>query len=284
MFSGLNHLPRWSKLVAASAMFSVLGVGYMRYVEPFWLDVTRHSVEIPGLPDDLDGTLVAHLSDLHVMRDTGFRSAVSQAIQRTQEAKPDLVLLTGDFAGERRGIERLSELVSQLRPLPTYGVFGNHEYQHGPSHRRRVTRALECAGVTLLHNRSVAVERPGGRLWLVGVDDAYTGFDELERALADLGESDRPRILLSHYPDLIHHPRARSVDLVLSGHTHGAQINIPFLNGSTLAHADSFFLSGWFRVNGVPLYVSRGLGTSGHRLRFRARPELAFFTLRQPSN
>ena len=121
--------------------------------------------------------------------------------------------------------------------MSVYAVLGNHEHQHGPSHRKRVSRALEEAGVEVLLNRATSFERGGDRPGLVGVHDAYTGLDQLDRALDELDPQDRPRILLSHYPDLIHHPRAREVDLALSGHTHGGQINLPIINASTLVHA-----------------------------------------------
>ena len=276
--SRLSTLSTWT---AASAAVAGLVAAYVYFVEPFWLSVTQHEVEIPDLPPSLDGLLIAHLSDLHVTRDMGARSPVARAIQICRERRPDLVLMTGDFVGERRAVGRFAELLAGLQGMSVYAVLGNHEHQHGPSHRKRVSRALEEAGVEVLLNRATSFERGGDRLWLVGVDDAYTGLDQLDRALDELDPQDRPRILLSHYPDLIHHPRAREVDLALSGHTHGGQINLPIINASTLVHADSAYLGGMFRVNGVPLFVSRGLGTSGYRIRLRARPELAFITLRR---
>lgn len=277
----MSRFSTLSTFTAASAAVAGLVAAYVYFVEPFWLSITQHEVEIPDLPPSLDGLLIAHLSDLHVTRDMGARSPVARAIQICRERRPDLVLMTGDFVGERRAVDRFAELLAGLRDMPVYAVLGNHEHQHGPSHRKRVSRALEEGGVEVLLNRATSFERDGDRLWLVGVDDAYTGLDQLDRALDGLDPQDRPRILLSHYPDLIHHPRAREVDLALSGHTHGGQINLPIVNASTLVHADSAYLGGMFRVNGVPLFVSRGLGTSGYRIRLRARPELAFITLRR---
>lgn len=279
--NNLAKLPRWATAAAVSTGLAALGAAYVYFVEPQWLSVSDLDVEIPDLPLAFDGLLIAHLSDLHVTRDMGARSPVGQAIQICQARQPDLVLMTGDFVGKRNAVGKFAELIAGLHGMPVYGVLGNHEHQHGPSHRQRVTAALREAGVELLLNRATCIERNGSRLWIVGVDDAYTGLDQLDCALDGLGPLDRPRILLSHYPDLMHHPRASEVDLALAGHTHGGQINLPILNASTLAHADSAYLGGMFRVNGVPLYVSRGLGTSGYRVRFRARPELVFLTLRR---
>ena len=135
-------------------------------------------------------------------------------------------------------------------------------------------------GVRLLDNRSAYVERGGHRLWLVGVGDGYTSHDRLDEALCELGDKDRPRVLLTHYPDLVVDLALARFDLVLAGHSHGAQVALPFFGKRALAHSDTRFAGGLYQVNGVPLYVSRGLGTSRYRVRLLARPELAVITIR----
>jgi predicted MPP superfamily phosphohydrolase len=112
------------------------------------------------------------------------------------------------------------------------------------------------------------------------VGDGHTSHDRLSDALCGLTDQDRPRLLLTHYPDLLFEVAPRSFDLALAGHTHGAQVRLPYLTGLALRGSDTRFTSGLFEVNGIPLYVNRGLGTSTYRFRFGARPELTLLTLR----
>lgn len=268
----------WPILVLGAAVGAV--ALYSRLVEPRWLAVTWQEVALPGLPRQLDGIVLAHLSDLHVRGPVAARDAAARAIQVCNGVQPDLAVITGDLASRREAIGSLADLLGQLKTRPVYAVFGNHEYRFGPGYRRELTQSLTDLGITVLFNQVTAYERRGRRLWIVGVDDGYTGHARLDLALAELTEADRPRILLSHYPDLVDQAAAQEVDLVLSGHSHGGQVNLPLLARRSLARADTHYAGGRYHVGKTTLYVSRGLGTSGHPIRLFARPELIFFILR----
>jgi uncharacterized protein len=271
--------PSTATLAGAAAALASLGA-YAYWIEPFWLDVTRTTIDLPGLPPPLDGMVLAHLSDLHVTGPAGPGNAAAKAVAICNQVRPDAVVLTGDYVGKRPGIDAFFDLLAALRVRPAYAVFGNHDYRYGPTHRRRLAAKLPELGVTLLDNRAVSHERAGGRIWFVGVGDGHTSHDRLGDALRGLGEADRPRVLLTHYPDLLFELPPDTCDLALAGHSHGAQIALPFLAERALAGSDTVFRHGLYHVHGVPLYVSRGLGTSGYRVRLFARPELALITLR----
>jgi predicted MPP superfamily phosphohydrolase len=253
---------------------------YTHWIEPDWLDVTRTEIDIPGLPPALDGLIIAQLTDFHLERHPGRRSAALRAVEVVNASRPDIVVLTGDYLAERKSLRAFEDLLAALRVRPAYAVFGNHDYRFGPAIRRGLERAFAEHGVTLLDNRSVAYECRGHRLWFVGVGDAYTSHDRLGEALAGLCPEMEPRILLSHYPDLLHDISPAGFALVLAGHTHGAQVALPVLSARALRRSDTTFKKGRYEIAGTPLYVCRGLGTSRLRLRFRVRPELATFVLR----
>ncbi|MGH2460478.1 MAG: metallophosphoesterase [Chloroflexota bacterium] len=255
-------------------------VGYSHLIEPFWLEVTRREVALPTLPRPLDGLVVAQLSDFHLRPGAGPNDALDQAIRFCNQARPDLVVLTGDYLGERRGLAELPRALGQLQVRPAYAVLGNHDYRFGPKHRRAIEGYFSDAGIELLDNRTAVFERDRARLWIVGVGDGLTSHDRLEEATRGLGERDRPRILLTHYPDLLLDLPTENVDLALAGHSHGAQIHLPFLARFALQRSWTVFDRGFFDVAGVPLYVNRGLGTSGRQIRLFARPELTLLTLR----
>jgi predicted MPP superfamily phosphohydrolase len=254
-------------------------VGYSHWVEPFRLEVTRRSIVLPNLPTSLDGLVVAQLSDFHLHHDDGPNGAVSQAVAACNAARPDVVVLTGDYLGERRAVTCLEETLSNLTVRPAFAVLGNHDYRFGPKCRRMIERCFSDLGIELLDNRAAAYERDGARVWFVGVGDGLTSHDRLDEALKDLGEGDRPRILLCHYPDLLCDLPTDRFDLTLAGHTHGAQIHLPFLAQAALRRSDTHFDRGFYEVRGSPMYVNRGLGTSGRRFRLFSPPELTLLTL-----
>ena len=264
---------------AAATALGTLAI-YSHSIEPFWLEVTHPTFTLAVLPSALDGLVIAHLTDFHLRRDWDCRDAAAQAIAACNAARPDVAVLTGDYLSWRWGINGLVRLLKKLDVRPAYAVLGNHDCHHGPSYRHALGQAFESVGVILLNNRAVAFERDGARLWIVGVGDGYSGHDRLDEALRGLCDDDRPRVLLTHYPDIVIGQPAGLVDLALAGHSHGAQIQLPLISTAALRNSDTVFASGLYSVHGLPLYVNRGLGTSGHRVRFLARPELALITLR----
>lgn len=260
-----------------AAMFAV--TSYSHLIEPNWLEVTHPSIQVHGLPSSLDGVVIAQLSDFHLRACAGPNEAVDQAIAACNALRPDLVVLTGDYLGERQALPRLAASLSRLEVRPAFAVLGNHDYRYGPRYRRSIVRCLTDHGIELLDNRAAAFERNGSRLWLVGVGDGFTSHDHLDQALAGLAADDRPRVLLSHYPDLLFDLPSDRFELALAGHSHGAQIHLPFVSAVALQRSSTVFDRGFYRVNGVPLYVNRGLGTSGRRLRLFSRPELTLLRL-----
>jgi len=283
-----HQLNGWTPFVAAAvagatAVAASIGA-YSRFVEPFWLEVTHPCVYLPNLPASLDGLVVAQLSDFHLSRDAGPECAVAQAIEACNSAKPDVVVFTGDYINERRAISLLPRMLEKLAIRPAFAVLGNHDYRYGPKYRRAIECSFAEVGIEMLDNRAAPFERAGDRIWFVGVGDGFTSHDRLDDALEPLREQDRPRVLLSHYPDLLYDLPKDQFDLVLSGHTHGAQIHLPLLYRKALARSETTFDRGFSCVCGVPLYVNRGLGTSGRRVRFLSRPEVTLLTLRSPAS
>jgi len=272
-----------ARYVAVGLGGVLVGVAaYARFIEPSWLEVRRLSIDVPSLPPALDGLVIAQLSDLHLDRSALGDGLVLRAIRACNAARPDVVVLTGDYLAVREAADVLEQVLARLDIRPVYAVFGNHDYRYGPRHRRALERCFAGLGIDLLDNRAVAFRRNGATLWFVGVGDGYTSHDRLVEALRLIPPGERPRILLTHYPDLLLDLSEGEFDLALAGHSHGAQIHLPVLSNIALARSATRFASGLFVVRGIPLYVNRGLGTSGQRVRLLARPELTLLSLRHP--
>ncbi|MGH9559894.1 MAG: metallophosphoesterase, partial [Terracidiphilus sp.] len=149
-----------------------------------------------------------------------------------------------------------------------------------------ITEALADHGITVLRNAHIPIERDGARIWLAGVDDPVQGTPLPDVAIPEAIRN-RPRepvILMCHAPDyadlLLGHPSGSSVALMLSGHTHGGQVRLPFIGATALPQMGKKYVEGWFRLGGMQLHVNRGIGTVGVPFRLNCPPEISVFTLR----
>ena len=246
-----------------------LGVGCLVYgwFEAGWLRTRVLDVPVDGLPAELDGLRIAHLSDFHLGPPSRGSVAVRKAAAWVRERRPDLVVATGDLLSHPRGRAQLDET---LRGLDAFAVLGNHDVAvtRDPFSR---PAALDGLPATLLLNDSRTVEQHGLRIQLAGMGPKPRGD------VPPADEEAALRILLSHYPRLT----APGYQLVLAGHMHAGQIVLPYPGGKLrFAHLRAVFAEGLYRRAGVTLHVSPGLGTTFLPFRFFARPEVTELVLR----
>lgn len=242
------------------------------------LVVVRHfELPLAGLGRELDGYRVAQLSDLHIGSYDTVRTG-TRWVAQTNALEPDLVVVTGDLVTS--GTEfyaDVAEVLSGLRaPDGVLCILGNHDQWNAA----RFEAALRERGLTVLSNESRVIRRGAATLVVIGLGDPYTGKADLPAALRGRLPG-APTILLSHYPDYFEAAAREKVDLVLSGHTHGGQIGLPFLadriNLATLTRQRP---RGLFHSGSSRLYVNAGLGTTGPPVRLGVAPEIALFALR----
>ena len=198
------------------------------------------------------------------------------------EAHPELTVHTGDLS---ESTTQLSELVPLIRATAgsagTVVTMGNWEYAVGIT-VADMGRTASAAGAALLCNRSMLLRRGGATLALVGIDDPRDGAPDPAAALRDVA-SDATVMWAFHAPGYADQLRSLPFPppaFMLAGHTHGGQIRIPLVPPIT-PQASGRFLEGWYHDTFAPLFVTRGVGTSGIRARFRCPPEVALFTLRR---
>jgi predicted MPP superfamily phosphohydrolase len=238
--------------------------------------VERVSFAVPGLDPRHDGLRVAQLSDIHV-GDRTPAERIAAAIAIANAFEPDLVALTGDFLSrERSGVPLVREQLAGLA-APTVAVLGNHDHRVDAA---GTSEALAASGYDVLRNQHTQLRLRGARFSVIGVDDLLTGHADPVRSLAGVPRGSR--LVLAHGPrtaDQLRH--AGEPLLVLSGHTHGGQINVPGLTSfllRSLAHEP--YDRGLFRLGPVQLYVNRGIGSSALSLRVNSDPEVTLATLR----
>jgi predicted MPP superfamily phosphohydrolase len=268
---------KFLKTAAIATLGSVVGIGYAR-LEARWLGVNTVTLTVPNLPASFKGKRIAFLADLHhgPYVPLGY---IRRAVDMCNGLGADMIALGGDYP--HRGVEYIAPCIQELArlhaPLGVYAVLGNHDhYDGGQPH---ASKALREAGIPELTNCGRWIEAGGDRLWLCGVDDFWRGVQDLPAALAPTTERDAV-ILLSHNPDYVEYIRDPRVGLVLSGHTHGGQVNLPIIGppivpsiyGQKYAH-------GLVQGPVAKVFVTRGIGTITPPVRLFCRPEIVLITL-----
>jgi predicted MPP superfamily phosphohydrolase len=230
----------------------------------------------------LDGFKIVQISDLH--RGNGEADVlVPQAVDLANAANADLAVVTGDFVDRQASdTEPVVRMVQPLRAkLGVYAVLGNHDHRGAANDLKRL---IPQAGIHLLDNSAQEIA-PG--FWLAGVDDLHEGKPDLARTMADVPDS-AGCVLLSHHPGAIDLVNSSRPQLILSGHTHGGQLVLPFPTPKMVClwHLRTPYVHGWYRNGAAQLYVNRGIGVTGSlpfARRYHCPPEVSIFTLRSKS-
>lgn len=238
---------------------------YARYIEPKRLEVTE--LDLSSGDDPLT---IAFVTDLHV-GPSFTADDVLPTIAALERIRPDVVLFGGDFICESpRFLHDLEEPLRQITAtarIGSWGIWGNHDLANI---RSRMEPVLVRSGVQMLTDASAQIRDD---LWLVGIDDVLLGKHDIERAFSGVPEHARV-IAMWHAPDVADQLVTYKPILVLSGHTHGGQVRIPGMGPIATPKLGKEFVAGRFDIDGMPLYVSRGIGMYRPPVRFNCRPEL----------
>lgn len=265
----------------ALALFFAALWGFV--IEPRRLVVNEVDLALPRWPEGQAPLKVALLSDLHIGSPWWDLDRAAELVRVTNETKPDVVLLAGDYTingvklGTRIEIEAIAKVLAGFRaPHGTIAVMGNHDEYND---RQRTRQALEANGIVVLENEAKTFDHGGSPVSIAGYADHYESYAWPERAFAK-ADPRAPVIALVHEPDIF----ARHYDrpaITLAGHTHGGQVALPFF-GRPVVPSDfgQRFAVGHVVEDGHHLFVTTGVGTSIYPVRFRVPPEIALLTLR----
>jgi uncharacterized protein len=240
--------------------------------------VVPQVVAVRHLPPAFVGKTVAVLADFHHGPFVSIEF-VREAVPLANSLAPDLVALVGDFAHKgTHAAEQLPpclDVLQDLRaPLGVFAVPGNHDMKGRVYH--------ECVAATTLSdltNRSVRLSVGGDHLWLAGVDDLWWGKPDQDAALKGIPDGSAV-VLLSHNPDFAEERPDTRVGLVLSGHTHGGQVRLPFVESAWVpSKYGAKYARGLAAGPASPVFTSAGLGTAGAPVRMNCPPEINLLTL-----
>lgn len=251
-------------------------------LDAFWIEsffVETSEFDLRKSPGGRAGLKVVQLSDLHL---NSVRYQHKQLAKKLNALQPDLLLFTGDSIDQADHIDVLNSFLGLLdRKIKKAAITGNWEYW-GNIDLAELQKVYSPHNCDLLINESRQYQIGGHTVSVTGVDDFIGGNADIRLALEQYQES-AVHIILNHCPEyyeriLAECPDHIDIDLVLSGHTHGGQINI-FGFAPFLPRGSGKYLKGWYRHQKADMYVSRGIGTSILPVRFGARAEVAVFTI-----
>ena len=242
------------------------------------IEVNEWVIDSGKLPESFDGFRIAQVSDLH---NAEFGDENRKLLELLRRAEPDVIVIIGDLVDSgRTDLDvALDFAADAVLIAPCYYVSGNHEAASGQW--PELSRGLIRAGVTVLEDEAVLLERGGEWVRLIGVCDPAFGGG-MKNTLENLAVGENYTILLSHRPEHMTLYTDAGVDLVFSGHAHGGQFRIPFVGG-LVAPGQGFwpeYDSGLYRSGTTAMLVSRGLGNSIIPIRINNRPEIILAVLK----
>lgn len=286
---------------AGAALASGVGLGvYAVVIEPgFRLSLKEWGVAHPSWPATMPPLRIAILTDIHAVNPWMPASRIGRIVDVANSLNADMIVLLGDYVEAVRPRLRIGPVpiaewapeLGRLRaPLGVFAVLGNHDWYEDQA---AVRAGLQQVGIPVLENRAIKIEKGRRRFWLAGLGDqlarplgwhVHRGADDLPAVLRQVGRDDAPLLLMAHEPDIFVKVPAR-VTLTLSGHTHGGQVQVPFV-GPVLVPSDygTRFAYGHIVEDGRNMIVSSGLGVTGLPVRFGVPPEVAVVTIGAPGS
>jgi len=271
----------------AFSLFCLLLLIYGSFIEPQLIVVTKKTITHP-LASPMK---IVVISDLHVGAYKG-EAYVKRVVNRINNLLPDIVLIPGDFTlSTESDLSDLDPLQNIHTTMGTYAVLGNHdmgEYAlpsgqrfRGEDSGNEITAKLQALGVTVLRNTAKEIPLSTGKIAIAGIDDIWSDKSNISNTLYDIDPS-AYIVLLAHNPSIIDDPKSRVAHLIVSGHTHGGQIRIPWMGPiaplpTTLGQE---FDQGIFDIDDdTQLAITRGIGESSARARLFAIPEILLLNI-----
>lgn len=268
---------KFLKLAGYSGLLGLVA-SYPLFAERYIVLTNTYRIPVPNLPRAFSGFRIVHVTDLHY----GFLvplSLIKSVIARANRIARDVILCTGDYVHERRSTKQMDTVwpvIAELTaPVGVFSVLGNHDHWADTS---RSQYWLSRTGQDLRH-KARRIERDGSSLWLVGAGDLWEDHRRLDDLMSSIPESEC-RLVLAHNPDTADTEFCSRVDLMVSGHTHGGQVDIPFVGTPLLPVRNKSYSSGLkTSPKGTRVFISKGIGWAVCPVRLNCLPEIAVLEL-----
>ena len=274
-------MKRRGAILASIGVLLTVGL-YAFWWEPDGIRIREHDVVLGNGQTFPRPLRVAVIADLHAGAPYIDEAKIDRAVALTNDARPDLILLNGDYViqgvigGAHIPIETVARKLSLLKaPLGVFAVLGNHDRWEDAAH---IGHALEAAGIPVLENISAAIARDDQLFYLVGISDAFTTRPDIAGAFSSVPDGAKT-LCFTHSPDIFPDLPAACA-LTIAAHTHGGQVWLPILGRPIVpSRFKQRYAAGLVRENGKTLYVATGIGTSIIPIRLGVPPEVSILNI-----
>lgn len=258
---------------------------YCRYEGTRGLITKEYKIETNSIPSSFDGLKVLHFSDLHYLRVVD-DNMLKKVVEEINLINPDIVIFTGDLIDKDFNIndKQKEQLITLLKSINSkygkYSIIGNHDYIKD---KEEIETIYNESNFILLQNTyDIIYNSENEKIFLGGLDTYSYDKADIDKVMNYFKDNDNIdyKIILVHEPDYIDTITSKyDVDLVLAGHSHNGQINIPFIKNFILPYGSQKYYKNYYNVNNTPLYISSGIGESRINLRFLNKPSINFYRI-----
>lgn len=266
-------------IIAAS--FFLYGV----YISVEHINMNYETIESTKLPKDMKNISIAFLSDIQY---NGFmnKNRLEPMIRKINDANPDVVIFGGDLfdstltniPDQDKQVEILNLLKALDAPLGKFAVLGEQD-ETSENIKTTVKNILFQADFELIENSSLRIRNnSNASITLFGIDSMINGHPDIEKAFSNINANEF-NIAISHCPDIITQLPTTAIDLMLSGHSHGSQIRVPFFGPISTIDGAKTYTHGTEKIGNTLLHISNGLGTTNYDMRLFSQPEVLIYRL-----
>lgn len=265
---------------------------YARYGGTSGLITKEYKIETSLIGEDFDGLKVVHFSDLHYLRVTN-NDKLKEIVDEINLIKPDIVFFTGDLIDKDFTLtdKDKDDLINGLSSIKAkygkYAVLGNHDYVKNIEIFKDI---YSNSNFNLLQNSyDIIYSSNNDKLFIGGVDNYSYNEADINKVMEYFNDNSdiSYKIILVHEPDYIDNILTNyNVNLVLAGHSHNGQINIPYIKNFFLPYGSRKYYENYYKVNDTDLYISSGIGESSVNFRLFNKPSINFYRINrlgQPS-
>lgn len=258
---------------------------YCRYEGTRGLITKEYKIETKNIPSSFNGLKIVHFSDLHYLRVVD-DNMLKKIVEEINTINPDIVIFTGDLIDKDFNINdtQKEKLITLLKSINSkygkYTIIGNHDYV---KEKEEIETIYKESNFLLLQNTyDIIYNSENEKIFLGGLDTYSYNKADIDKVMDYFKDNDNInyKIILVHEPDYIDTITSKyNVDLVLSGHSHNGQINIPFIKNFFLPYGSKKYYKNYYNVEDTPLYISSGIGESRINLRFLNKPSINFYRI-----
>ena len=258
---------------------------YARYIGTSGLITKEYKIEESDLPESFNGLKIIHFSDLHYLRITNTKT-LKKIVKEINTINPDIVFFTGDLIDKDFTLTEDSkqELIDELKKIESkygkYAIIGNHDIMQT---EEELSDIFSNSNFTLLKNSyDIIYSKNNEKIFIGGVDTYSYDKANIDATMEYFtnNEDINYKIILSHEPDYTDIILNKyDIDLILSGHSHNDQINIPLIKTLFLPYGSQKYYKNHYKINNTNLYISSGIGQSRINMRLFNKPSINFYRI-----